>query len=60
MLFVDITYVTSVERRSLLGPVKAIKDCTVMGNFASELSVFIKASVNDLFLASVSDMPTKD
>lgn len=66
MLFADSTYETSVERRSFLDAeeeeeeVEAMRDFTVIDVFVSDLSDFVKASRNDSFLASVTDMPVKD
>ena len=66
MLFADSTYETSVERRSFLDAeeeeeeVEAMRDFTVIDVFVSDLSDFVKASMNDSFLASVTDMPVKD
>lgn len=64
VLFADSTYETSVEKRSSLDAEEeeeeAMRDCTVIDIFVSELSDFVKASRNDSFLASVTDMPVKD
>ena len=64
MLFADSTYETSVESRSFLDAEEeeeeAMRDCTVIDIFDSELSNFVKASRNSSSLASLTDMPVKD